>query len=520
MLYVLYSALGVLALIVFVCVLWFETASAFVGGRSKEGGGAVGVSACLALTVAPLLMLLFIPLWAGWRWYFLATLPAVPAAYLSFRGAAAALGSLRGPCLRHARSPDPNTRLEGIRKLVAFHRPGKDREVRGVLQESLSFPHGEVLSKAALALHRSGQTGLALDALVAPFRDAERLKQVGGGLGKGLREVGPAVVDPLARLLESGGVPTPCRLGLIRALWEFEDSRATAALLRASRDPEAEVRAEALNAVGDREGAGIPARVVEAFGDPDERVRAAAAEAAKALDDSASAEALVAAARDAAPRVRLKALHALAVREDPRLAAPALEALGQADPELRVEAIDGLGRVKANEAVEPLLGVLAGAEDALRAAAAEALGKIGDGRAREPLLKALSTDPSQRVRGAADAALDSIGWKPRTAAERCLSAVAKGDFKFDFRPDDETVEALLVAMRWEESAAEALSRLEGLVRKEAARMSEPALRKIVDLGPLYGPPPEKSYEPTPLEAEPARLAAREELARRNPHRTA
>lgn len=75
-------------------------------------------------------------------------------------------------------------------------------------------------------------------------------------------------------------------------------------------------------------------------------------------------------------------------------------------------------------AVELLIAALQNEDYQVRGGAAKALGRIGDKEAIEPLIPVLK-DSFERVQHEAVWALDSLGWKPKTSAEKTAYWSAK-----------------------------------------------------------------------------------------------
>ncbi|GGK37953.1 hypothetical protein GCM10010124_33500 [Pilimelia terevasa] len=174
-----------------------------------------------------------------------------------------------------------------------------------------------------------------------------------------------------------------------------------AALSRALRDPDADVRAAAVRALGH---VGDPAAVAPLLAALTGRARLPAilvADALSALDAAAEPE-IVAAIGHADPLVRMTVLDALRVRRAVTAARAAVAVLdGDPVPDVRRVAATALGVLGGRSAVPPLVEVASsGAAPPLRAAAAVALGELG-ARAAVPALVRLLADPGYEVASAA-----------------------------------------------------------------------------------------------------------------------
>jgi HEAT repeat protein len=144
-----------------------------------------------------------------------------------------------------------------------------------------------------------------------------------------------------------------------------------------------------------------------AHGTWEERIQAAD-ELAEHRGDAVVA-ALVKALKDRDSEVRSCAVDALGTIGGPEAIAAIVEALDDEDSDVQMRAAENLGNLGAEEAVEPLIRLLKQTSDALlRVFIVEGMGDIGDHRFTTYLLESL-TDDDELVRSYAASALGDIG---------------------------------------------------------------------------------------------------------------
>ena len=236
-----------------------------------------------------------------------------------------------------------------------------------------------------------------------------------------------------------------------------QQERVVQALTGALRDGDAEVRREAVFALGRLRATSAAAGIAEALADDDEEVRTQAAfalgqigspavvgalakavtsdeeaevrtQAAFALGQIAHASAVEALARtlatDREGEVRTQAAFALGQIRSPDDAAALGAAVGDSDAEVRKQAVFALGQVRDPAAVDPLAKALRDADTEVREQAAFALGQIGSAEALPALIEALG-DGEAEVRVQAAFALGQIG--DERAAEALAAAMKDAD---------------------------------------------------------------------------------------------
>jgi HEAT repeat protein/beta-lactamase regulating signal transducer with metallopeptidase domain len=204
------------------------------------------------------------------------------------------------------------------------------------------------------------------------------------------------------------------RVGAVRAkiawaLGEIGDARAVEALGSVVRDPEVEVRRQAVEALGELESKAAVPMLLPALRDSDVETRKNAAEALGQLQSADAIAGLSVATRDSEPEVRKQAVEALGQISDKR-ALPALEAATRDhEAEVRRQAVEAIGQLDDLRAAPPaVIAATRDADRAVRRAAAEALGQIED-ESSVPALIPLTRDTNAEVKRSAVEALASIG---------------------------------------------------------------------------------------------------------------
>ena len=194
--------------------------------------------------------------------------------------------------------------------------------------------------------------------------------------------------------------------------------RLRAELIRA-QDPDAQVREDAVRALGSMSSVHIVEPLLAALRDDSPRVRWAAAEAFCKRKESRAIEPLITSLRDSDAGVRRLAAYALAAIADRRAVPALVKALQDREAPARGAAAAALGAIGDRSAVDALLVSLADGSEHVRWKSAEALGLIGDARAIEGLAKRLSDD-SASVRSTSAQALARIGGDGVTFLIRAL----------------------------------------------------------------------------------------------------
>jgi HEAT repeat protein len=252
-----------------------------------------------------------------------------------------------------------------------------------------------------------------------------------------LAKMGPPAVPFLKKAMSSKDVDKrQCAVGWVAHVAERSPSLGRAllpALIRATGDPDSEVRANAivsLGHLGAPAAAAVPALIV-ALGDEDKGVRSNACEALRAIGPAArpAIPALVNLLVDHDPEVRRQIIMALkAIGPDVTVALPALaETLADRDSSVALLAADALGAMgsSARAALPALSSLLDGQDGELRVAGALGVWRIR--RHKEevvPVLRAALRDRNSDVRVAAAVALWEVEWS-RDAVRLLRSLVGR-----------------------------------------------------------------------------------------------
>ena len=337
---------------------------------------------------------------------------------------------------------DENGEVQGDATLAL----GEFNDPRGVraLIEVMNAPNQEDHSAAASALGRVGAS--AVEPLIQALNSPDHLARMHAAEALGWVEDSRAVDALIAALKDTNsGVREAALVGLkghsdapgmllapfdvlgwvrSRGPWvrgATRDPRVADLLIAALKDPEAQVRSTAVDALGEL---GLPAAVgplitllrnpnaglrpAEAIKTNANALRQKAASALGDIGDARAVEPLIATLTDPDDGVRTSAIKALGKSKDPRVAGPLISLLKDKNPEIRQEAVEALGTAKAAGAVDALIDVLKGTDNLLRTNAAKSLGEIGDPRAVGPLIAALK-EPKFGLRMNVTQALGQIG---------------------------------------------------------------------------------------------------------------
>ncbi len=234
---------------------------------------------------------------------------------------------------------------------------------------------------------------------------------------------------------------TEVRATCAKVLGRFEAESAGQALVWALRDPHADVRnnaAQALGIIRERRALGPLAELLKkepgwqnrvtiilafkAIGDrragpvlaealvkdPDWHVREKAAEAILELKAKRVSKQLIQALSDPHEAVRGKAAHALGAIKERHALDKLIELLNDPHPHARRCAADALGQLGSKKAVKPLIEGLKDSDAYVRRCCAHALGQIESGKAVKPLEELAENDPDDEVRKAAQDAIRRI----------------------------------------------------------------------------------------------------------------
>lgn len=205
----------------------------------------------------------------------------------------------------------------------------------------------------------------------------------------------------------------------VRGLWEYEGLDLVPLLTRLLRDPEAIVRAEALEGLGrfllemelegrDEDAAERIARELRGVYQDESQLADVRGRALEALGVYGAAwvdEAIEGAYASGDRRLRISAVAAMGRSAEPKWLPQVLREMGSDDPEMRFEAATAAGAIGDEDAIDHL-AVLTSDDDAeVQEAAIAALGEIGGPRARSILQSVASESKDERVLEAVSDAL-------------------------------------------------------------------------------------------------------------------
>ena len=184
-------------------------------------------------------------------------------------------------------------------------------------------------------------------------------------------------------------------------------AQVVAALTGALRDPDGEVRKEAVYSLGQLRAPQGAAALASALADQESEVRAQAAFALGQIRSEAAVGPLTEALRDKEAEVRQQAAFALGQIRARGAVDGLVAALKDPNEEVRQQAAFALGQIRSADAVPGLVDALKDSSAEVRQQAAFALGQLRDERAAEALTAALK-DSQAEVRRQAAFALGQI----------------------------------------------------------------------------------------------------------------
>jgi HEAT repeat protein len=316
--------------------------------------------------------------------------------------------------LRPARNSGvPDSELQGMmaeneKVVMAGFRKVARQTVRSTPGKVLTDPENPEELRRKIALNERA----VVEGLRAVGRRRGVLERSGAG------DAGISDPDYAGPAAQGGGV-SPCSspndsgLRTGRPVPEAENSGSDSSelspldrLLRALRDPDADIRAAAVDSL---RLMGEPAldALMDALGDPDHQVRIAAAEALGAIGGRKALGALLTLLKDGDEDVRRGAVRSLAVLGDPRALPFLVGQFSDASAGIRFAAADSVAAF-GDQSLAVLLSALADHQPLVRITAAVALGKLAHFKAIPSLIESLG-DEVPEVRFGAAQALGEIG---------------------------------------------------------------------------------------------------------------
>jgi HEAT repeat protein/beta-lactamase regulating signal transducer with metallopeptidase domain len=261
----------------------------------------------------------------------------------------------------------------------------------------------------------------------SPAHDERVVKALTGALSDSDAEVRKEAVFALGQLRAAGSAraiaaalqdaEAEVRQQAAFALGQLRNEGSVNALIGALEDKDPEVRQQVVFALGQIRAPGSAKALGAALSDASAKVRQQAAFALGQLREPGSAGALAGALKDADADVRQQAAFALGQLREPGSAGALAGALKDSDADVRQQAAFALGQLRHAGTVGALAGALKDSDAEVRQQAAFALGQIRSKDAVPALLEMLKADKNADIRQQAAFALGQIG------DERALEAI-------------------------------------------------------------------------------------------------
>jgi HEAT repeat protein len=285
---------------------------------------------------------------------------------------------------RDINSPDTNTRNTTADAMARMADP-----------ESLDLLLIAIKDKE-LKVAQTACQSLATRAQVA---EKDALKKAVSGLVGGLKDTRAGVREAALNGLTD----------VIRWRKDSLDSEAISIVLRATDDPESQVRAAAIEAVAVLKGAEAFSLLASHVEDHEPEVKSIVVRLLGEWGDERAIPTLYHALSDTSPSVRVEAAKALGSFVSDKSTSYLVDLLRDTSGEVRVQAAKSLGRLRVLSAVEPLLVALYDPQKEVKLAVISALGEIKSADAVRPLIWALSFPDKEFLNANISKALIKIG---------------------------------------------------------------------------------------------------------------
>jgi putative heme-binding domain-containing protein len=234
---------------------------------------------------------------------------------------------------------DRSVRLETLRRMLREKIPAKTATLGNWLRDDQAADRVAAILQALEDRPTSEARALLEDVIRSKDHAAANRSQAVALFVKGLDPTGEARLLTLVEGVEDG----PVLAGLLQATAARPKLAANPLLLRKVTSPDAEVRAQAIAALADRQAPEAAEPVRKLLDDTDGRVRSAAAAAAGKLSVRAATDALVKLTADPDAAVRRSCLEALRLLREPRVVPAAVK--GLADRETLLPALEALAEL-------------------------------------------------------------------------------------------------------------------------------------------------------------------------------
>ena len=216
-------------------------------------------------------------------------------------------------------------------------------------------------------------------------------KKVRSSAAQALGEFGLPAIEPLSSALQD--MEADVRENAVLALGRISGPNVINPLSNALKDESGWVRGAAVRAIGEISDSNCIEPLIHALRDKSGSVRVEAAKYLAKIGDTRSIQPLIAALEeDKSLSDRGSLVTALVKLGGLQVMDHIVKALEDVDYHVRLRATEELLKIGDTRAVEPLIKLLFDQNESIRATASEVLGKIGDSRAVDPLIEYLHSE--------------------------------------------------------------------------------------------------------------------------------